>query len=108
MNQEFNRDKARDEIALGEQARFLKDNDAYQKAWNAVQAGLADLRAKCPITDKEQAQALIMCERMTLKFKKALEDFIATGKFASDQLKLENERQSRLDKLMPPWMRKKS
>jgi len=98
-------DKIRDEIALGEQARFLTDNDAYKKAWTALMDGLADLRSKTPVTDKEQAQALIICERMALKFKKALEDFVVTGKFASDQLKLENERRSRLDKLKPPWMR---
>ena len=101
-------DKTRDEIALGEQARFLLDNDAYKKAWTALLDGLADLRAKTPVTDKEQAQALLICERMALKFKKALEDFVVTGKFASDSLRLENERRSRLEALKPPWMRKTS
>lgn len=101
-------DKIRDEIALGEQARFLLDNAAYKKAWTALLEGLADLRAKTPVTDKEQAQALIICERMALKFKKALEDFVVTGKFASDSLRFENERRSRLEALKPPWMRKTS
>lgn len=101
-------DKTRDEIALGEQARFLLDNDAYKKAWAALLDGLTDLRAKTPVTDKEQAQALIICERMALKFRKALEDFVVTGKFASDSLRLENERRSRLEALKPPWLRKTS
>ena len=101
-------DKTRDEIALGEQARFLTENSAYKLAWTTLMAGLADLRSKTPVTDKEQAQALLICERMALKFKKALEDFIVTGKFASDSLRLENERLAMLERLKPPWMRKTS
>ena len=101
-------DKLRDEVALGEQARFLTENDAYKRAWAEIFKALAEQRIKLGVTEKDEALGLILFERAALKFKKALEDFIATGKFASDQLKLENERQSRLNKLMPPWMRKTS
>lgn len=99
-------DKMADEIHRGERARAVLDSDAYKDAWKAMMAGLEDLRAKCPVTDMEQARALIVCERMALKFKAALEDFMTTGQLASEQLRLDIEKQAWRDRLKPPWMKR--
>lgn len=99
-------DKTADEIHRGEQARAVLDSDAYKAAWDGIMSGLQELRGQCPVTDTEQARALIVCERMALKLKAALEDFMATGRLASEQLRLDIERQAWLDRLKPPWMRR--
>lgn len=99
-------DKTREQIILAERAKDVLDNDAYQEAWRALMDGLQKQRAKLPITDKDGAQALLVCERMALKFRSALEGFISTGKLVQEQLRLENERRSMSERFMPPWMRK--
>jgi hypothetical protein len=101
-------DKIRAQIVLSEKAKALLDNEAYQKAWTAVMDGLQNQRAKLPITDKDGAQALLVCERMALKFRQALEGFVTTGKMLQEQLRIDNERQKWKDKLMPDWLRKVS
>lgn len=99
-------DKTREEIGLADQATALLDNAAYQRAWEAVLTGLQEQRAKLPITDKDGAQALLICERMAYKFKGALESFVMTGRLVAEQFKIDAQKKTIRDRLTPPWLRK--
>lgn len=98
-------DKTRDEIGLADQAKALMDNEAYKRAWAVVMDGLQEQRAKLPITDKDGAQALLICERMAYKFKGALESFVMTGRLVAEQFKIEAQQKTIRERLTPPWLR---
>lgn len=81
----------KDEIILGEAARQIADNQAFQKAFKDIEDGLLLSLRQTGLNDEKAREKIVAYYALLHKLKDALLSTIDAGKFAQSSLELEKK-----------------
>ena len=76
---------------LGDDAKALRDNPAWQAIWDYLDQSIEDRGLTCDTTNKDLAADILRAKQLLVGIKREIEHLIDTGKAANKELQLFNQ-----------------
>lgn len=98
MTDEF---KLNREVARGDRAKAILDDEIYQEAWREVEAAIIQKWRECPIRDRDGAHELKLMLKLLEDVHGHINTVMQSGKMAAMQLEAEKKRKEQLRRIHP-------